>query len=228
MNNYPENQENTPTPRQFPKQTTIQRRREKARKQQRELRELGHQYWNVWNNNYDNDPVALAELIQYINRYSKRYAPYQQRNRREKKIVFYIYYLKEDWCRKNKNSIIEAYQSAEFTSTWTDWDDLKETEKITKITEKSQDSEDFTSHHITRFYFYVFLINGQEYRFHSKNKLVVNCEFKQEAHGSSEPLKDEEITLRIVPALLAGFFALKAKKIPKHLKKNHEGSHRYR
>ncbi|ACB54414.1 hypothetical protein cce_5068 [Crocosphaera subtropica ATCC 51142] len=223
MNSYSENQEITP--RQSPKQSIIQQRREKARQQQRELRELGNQHWKSWKNNYSNDTIALAELIQYINRYSKRYAPYKQRNRREKKLVFYIYWLKEDWCRKNKNYIIQAYQSAEFTYTQTDSNDLKDTEKITK---KSQDSEDFTSDHITRFYFYVFLINGQEYRFHSKNKLVANCEFKQEAHGSSEPLKDQEITLRIVPALLASFFALKAKKIPKHLKKNHEGYNSYR
>ncbi len=225
MNDYSENQENTP--RQFPKQTTIQSRQEKAKKQQRELRQLGNQYWNVWKNNYDNDTIALAELIQYINRYSKRYPPHKQRNRRENKLISYIYLLKEDWCLKNQKSIIEAYQSAEFTSTQTDSDDLKETEKITKITEKSQESEDLTSHKITRFYFYVFLINGQEYKFHSKNELVVNCELKEEAHGSSEPLKDEEITLRLIPALLAGFFALNAKKIPKHLKKNDEGSHSY-
>ena len=153
MNDYPENQENTP--RQFPKQTTNQIREENAKKQQTELRELGNQYWNVWKNNYDNDTIALAELIKYINRYSKRYPPHKQRNRRENKLISYIYLLKEDWCRKNQKSIIEAYQSAEFTSTQTDSDDLKETEKIT---EKSQESEDLISHKITRFYFYVFLM----------------------------------------------------------------------
>jgi len=150
--------------------------------------------------------VAIAQLVQYCNRFAKTYPKYENRSSLQNGLLEFLYKLKDEWIRQNKPNCVHHCKSSSFTNSYIDWQQLH-LEK--EITQEYQDPDDFEVTEVIEFYAYTFIIDGVEFRFHSKQVL-----FEEDAiapvvpgmDGMTTPLSLEEQT---IPALHAcGMLAL--------------------
>jgi hypothetical protein len=156
------------------------------------------------------EKIALARLIRYINKYAKTFPKYKHQSDSHKEQLGLIYSLKDDWILQNKENCIEHCKSSEEYQCYVDWEQLNNWRYATG---EWQDSDDFLVEKTITFYAYVFSIEGEEFRFHSKQALFpedVEAEPNPEAQGSTEALKEDEKVISLAQA--CGMTAVMLKK----------------
>ncbi|MGL5943192.1 MAG: hypothetical protein ACRC2S_23080 [Waterburya sp.] len=169
-------------------QQRLKQERQKAKIQQRILD------WQEWRNQYSSDAIAIAELIQYLNSYIKRFS---DRERREAKydITQEVYEIKDKWLEINSKRIKSAVISAQFIRRIYYCDDLY---------------EDLPWETPIQFFAYEIDIDGQIFRFHSKRKFVPGAlKFDPSAHSSAKALDDSGCILSLHRAITVARWCLK-------------------
>lgn len=149
--------------------------------------------------------IAIAELVRYVNKFVKRFPKYKHLSKKDKKKIDTTYQLKDIWLKQNQSAIVSAIQTAKFTNEWIDWDAFHWDKAFSH---KWIDIDDYTHKITTQFFAYTLIIQGQEYRFHSKTKLMDDYTVDFDQHGRSSPLADEEITMPLEDAIMALQLAL--------------------
>ncbi|MGK7896412.1 MAG: hypothetical protein AB4372_23050 [Xenococcus sp. (in: cyanobacteria)] len=150
--------------------------------------------WQEWRKQYESDAIAVAELVQYLNRYIKRFS---EKERRESKhsITFDVYDIKDKWLELNSKNITRAEISAQFNRRIYIYEDLYE--------EVNWGSP-------IQFFAYEIDVEGRIFKLHSKKKILEKIlTFNPEAHGSAEPLEDSACILPLNRAITVASWCLK-------------------
>lgn len=150
--------------------------------------------WEKWKEQYNNDVIAVAELICYLNRFIKRFTE-EERRKTKYGVTQEVYEVKDKWLEINSERITSALISAQFTRRIYYCDDLY---------------EDLPWEAPIQFFAYEIDINGHIFRLHSKRKFVSGVlKFDPSSHGSAKALNDSECTLSLDRAITLARWAIK-------------------
>jgi hypothetical protein len=150
--------------------------------------------WQNWKEQYNNDVIAIAELVCYLNRYIKRFSD-EERRKTKYGVCQEVYEIKDKWLEINSHRITNAVISAQFTRRIYYCDDLY---------------EDLPWEAPIQFFAYEVDIDSHTFRFHSKRKFVAGTlKFDPSAHGSAKPLDDSSCILSIHRAITLARWCLK-------------------
>lgn len=142
--------------------------------------------WKEWRERYESDAIAIAELINYLNRYVKRAdGSYYKRD---------IYGIKDRWLKLNRKNIKRAEMSAQFKEiAYASYDFYDPNDNVYYYDFDDEDYQEIS----TEFFAYEVEIEGKFFRFHSKKQFRRKIsKLNPEAHSSAKPLEDSE---RILP-----------------------------
>lgn len=174
-----------------------------ARKQAVEDIKQGYcQKWEIWQQDYPTEAIALAELIRYINRLIKRYPQTKSdRNVTQQRLVGMGYSVKDLWIVNNRFAITEASISKHERRTFTDWAALYD---FRRMTGEWQDEDDFAHQVDFKLFAYTLDIDGVIYRFHSHQEVLVDgleAKLDPASNGRAMALQDEEMGPSLLDAI---------------------------